>query len=152
MKLESKPMQDLWQDQAPGLTQENIDSVMDTDVNPMDVAITELNNDPVVMSECVNEAEDELILVDECSGSDSPKSIYETSAIEMMANTASPDHSPLSVHSPMSRFSGSNPDPLTEAVYGIAMCAVRFPAYFKPLYQLAKTLYTMGYPSVSWFH
>ena len=151
MKLESKPMQD----QAPSITQDNVDSVMDTDVNPMNMAITELNNDPsVVMSECVNEAEDELILVDECSGSDSPKSIYETSAIEMMANTASPltDHSPLSIHSPLSRFSGSNPDPLTEAVYGIAMCAVRFPAYFKPLYQLAKTLYTMGYPSVSWFH
>ncbi len=146
-------------DQAPSLPQDKIDSVMDTDAHPvipMGVAITELNKDPVVVSECVNEAEDELILVDGCgnSGSDSPKSIYETSAIEMMANTASPltNHSPSSVHSLMCRFSGSIPDPLTEAVYGIGMCAVRFPAYFKPLYQLAKTLYTMGYPSVSWFH
>ena len=97
----------------------------------------------IAITESINE-EQELILVDECShnSSNSDSNPYDTSAIEMMANNAP------ACDSPISRFNGSI-DPLTEAVYGVAMCAVRFPAYFKPLYRLAKTLYIMGYPLVS---
>ena len=34
-------------------------------------------------------------------------------------------------------------------IYGVAVCAVRYPAFFKPLYRLAATLHTIGLPSVS---
>ena len=40
-------------------------------------------------------------------------------------------------------------DPFMECLYGVSMCAFKFPAYFKPLYRLASTLYQMGQPEVS---
>ena len=42
----------------------------------------------------------------------------------------------------------NNVDPFTECLYGVSLCAVKFPAYFKPLYRLARTLYQMGQPKV----
>ena len=104
------------------------------------------------ISSISNIDEEELIIVDEGSGSSSPESCHETNAIELVAQkvtaaTSSDDDSP----GPMSRFSAPVPDPLTESLYGVAMCAVRFPAYFKPLYRLASTLNTMGFPRVKWY-
>ena len=104
------------------------------------------------ISSISNIDEEELIIVDEGSGSSSPESCHETSAIELMAQkvtaaTSSDDDSP----GPMPRFSAPVPDPLTESLYGVAMCAVRFPAYFKPLYRLASALNTMGFPRVKWY-
>ena len=91
--------------------------------------------------------EEELIIVDDGDGdsNNSPHSIHDISAIEQLARdvSATPTN-----QDPMSRFSTPNPDPLTEAVYGVAVCAVKFPYYFKPLYRLASTLNTMGYPNV----
>uniref|UniRef100_A0A1X7UXN3 Calcineurin-binding protein cabin-1 MEF2-binding domain-containing protein n=1 Tax=Amphimedon queenslandica TaxID=400682 RepID=A0A1X7UXN3_AMPQE len=40
----------------------------------------------------------------------------------------------------------NNVDPFTECLYGVSLCAVKFPAYYKPLYRLASTLYKMGQP------
>ena len=94
----------------------------------------------------ISEDEEELIIVDDDVDSDSPKSFNESSAIEQLARDISATPTD---QDPMSRFSTFNPDPLTEAVYGVAVCAVRFPAYFKPLYRLASTLNTLGYPLVS---
>ncbi len=34
-------------------------------------------------------------------------------------------------------------------IYGVAVCAVRYPAFFKPLYRLATTLHAIGLSSVS---
>lgn len=34
-------------------------------------------------------------------------------------------------------------------IYGVAVCAVRYPAFFKPLYRLAATLHTIGLSRVS---
>lgn len=94
--------------------------------------------------------EGQLILVDDdssyCSSSSSnPNNTNDASAIELVAQNLHQVSKPDS----LSRFSIPIPDPLTEAVYGVAMCAVRFPAYFKPLYRLASTLHAMGYPHVS---
>ena len=33
-------------------------------------------------------------------------------------------------------------------IYGVAVCAVRYPVFFKPLYRLAYTLHTIGLPQV----
>lgn len=43
----------------------------------------------------------------------------------------------------------NNVDPFTECLYGVSLCALKFPAYYKPLYRLASTLYEMGLPKVS---
>lgn len=37
---------------------------------------------------------------------------------------------------------------LARCLYGVSVCAVRCPAYFKPLYRLAKTLMFLGLPKV----
>ena len=39
-------------------------------------------------------------------------------------------------------------DPLIECLYGVALCAVKFPAYYKPLYRLASVLNKMSLPEV----
>ena len=71
------------------------------------------------------------------------------SAVEFLAHEAlNMSDSNHSHEDMMSRFSVADPDPLIESLYGVAMCTVKFPAYFKPLYRLASTLNKMGLPEV----
>ena len=105
------------------------------------------------------EDEEEVIVVDDNMleatsdiGVQSVSSNDEThcmSAVEFLAHEAlNMSDSNHGHEDMMSRFSVADPDPLIESLYGVAMCTVKFPAYFKPLYRLASTLNKMGLPEV----
>lgn len=51
-----------------------------------------------------------------------------------------------------SQATPTSADLLERCVYGVAVCSVRCPAYYKPLYRLASTLHSLGHSQASQCH